>query len=163
MHQITWSSPSKRRSYKNKITMGRRQRRRGAAAQAAAAAAAQVTPDRGARLGSSTCLNITSTSQTHSQVLTGCTMAKSKSVKIFVISDFDFFASPKPEKEYFSWFALEISNPRRFCFILLTHEGPYWKVYRKFQPSYDIFRRWCQGLFRPQVPCTPSLYTLPNC
>ena len=26
------------------------------------------------------------------------------------------------------------------------------------KPSYDIFRRWRQGLFRPHVPCTPSLH-----
>ena len=32
------------------------------------------------------------------------------------------------------------------------------EVYQEFQPSYDIFRRWCPGLFRPQVPCTPSLH-----
>ena len=31
-----------------------------------------------------------------------------------------------------------------FCFILLT--------------QLDIVRRWCQGLFRPQVPCTLSLH-----
>ena len=31
------------------------------------------------------------------------------------------------------------------------------EVYLEFQPSYDIFHRWCQGFFRPQVPCTPSL------
>ena len=45
-----------------------------------------------------------------------------------------------------------------FCFLLLTHEGSHREVYREFQPSYDIFRRWCQGLIRPQVPCTPSLH-----
>ena len=39
-----------------------------------------------------------------------------------------------------------------FSFILLTHEGSHREVYRDFQPSYDIFRRWCQGFFRPQVP-----------
>ena len=32
------------------------------------------------------------------------------------------------------------------------------EVYQEFQPSYDIVRSWCQGLFRPQVPCTPSLH-----
>ena len=37
-------------------------------------------------------------------------------------------------------------------FILLTHEGSHREVYQEFQPSYDIFRRWCQGLFRTQVP-----------
>ena len=42
--------------------------------------------------------------------------------------------------------------------ILLTHEGSHREVYQEFQPSYDIFHRWCQGLFRPQVPCTPSLH-----
>ena len=35
-----------------------------------------------------------------------------------------------------------------------------WEVYREFQPSYDIVHRWCQGLFRPQVPCTPNLHCL---
>ena len=38
----------------------------------------------------------------------------------------------------------------------MTHEGSHREVYREFQPSYDIFRRWCQRLFRPQVPCTPA-------
>ena len=54
--------------------------------------------------------------------------------------------------------------PLLFCFILLTHEGSHWKVYWEFQPSYDIFRRWCQELFIPQVPCTPGLHcpTRPN-
>ena len=50
----------------------------------------------------------------------------------------------------------------RHFFILLTHEGLHREVYREFQPSYDIVRRWCQGLFRPQVPCTPSQPTLPK-
>ena len=45
-----------------------------------------------------------------------------------------------------------------FCFILLTHEGSQREVYQEFQLSYDIFCRRCQGLFRPQVPCTPSLH-----
>ena len=45
-----------------------------------------------------------------------------------------------------------------FSFILLIHEGSHREVYQEFQPSYDIFCRWCQGLFRPQVPCTPSLH-----
>ena len=45
-----------------------------------------------------------------------------------------------------------------FCFILLTHKRSHREVYQKFQPNYDIFRRWCQGLIRPQVPYTPSLY-----
>ena len=43
---------------------------------------------------------------------------------------------------------------------LLTHEGSHREVYQDFQPGYDIFRRWCQGLIRPQVPCTPSLHCL---
>ena len=37
-------------------------------------------------------------------------------------------------------------------------EGSHREVYQEFQLSYDIFRRWCQELFRPQVPCTPSLH-----
>ena len=45
-----------------------------------------------------------------------------------------------------------------FCFILLTHKGSHREVYWEFQPSYDIFRRWCQGLFRPQIPCNPNLH-----
>ena len=45
-----------------------------------------------------------------------------------------------------------------FSFILLIHKGSRREVYQEFKPSYDIFRRWCQGLFRPQVPCTPSLH-----
>ena len=40
-----------------------------------------------------------------------------------------------------------------------THEGSHREVYQEFQPSYDIVRRWCQRLFRPQVPCTPRAYT----
>ena len=48
-----------------------------------------------------------------------------------------------------------------FCFILLTHEGSHREVYQEFQPSYDIFHRWCQGMFRPQVPCTPSPHCQP--
>ena len=43
-----------------------------------------------------------------------------------------------------------------FCFILLTHKGSHREVYQEFQSSYDIFRRWCQGMFKPQVPCTHS-------
>ena len=43
-------------------------------------------------------------------------------------------------------------------FILLTHKGSHREVYQEFQPSYDIIFRWCQGLFRSQVPCTPSLH-----
>ena len=46
-----------------------------------------------------------------------------------------------------------------FSFILLIHEGSHREVYQEFQPSYDIIRRWCQGLFRPQVPCTASLHS----
>ena len=42
--------------------------------------------------------------------------------------------------------------------ILLTHEGSHREVYQDFQPSYDIFRRCCKGLFRPQIPCTPNLH-----
>ena len=45
-----------------------------------------------------------------------------------------------------------------FSFILLIHEGSHREFNQEFQPSYDIFRRWCQGLFRPQVPCIPSLH-----
>ena len=41
------------------------------------------------------------------------------------------------------------------CFFLSSCEGSHrGEVYQEFQPSYDIFLRWCQGLFRPQVPCT---------
>ena len=47
-------------------------------------------------------------------------------------------------------------------FTLLTHEGSHREVYQELQPSYDIFRRWCQALFRPQVLCIPQP-TLPNC
>ena len=45
-----------------------------------------------------------------------------------------------------------------FSFILLIHEGSHREVYQELQPSYDIFRRWRQGLFRPQVLCTPILH-----
>ena len=45
-----------------------------------------------------------------------------------------------------------------FSFILPIHEGSHREVYQEFQPSYDIFHRWCQGLFRPQVLCTLSLH-----
>ena len=30
------------------------------------------------------------------------------------------------------------------------------EVYQGFQPCYDIFCWWCQRMFTPQVPCTPS-------
>ena len=46
-----------------------------------------------------------------------------------------------------------------FSFILLIHEGSHREVYREFQPSYGIFSRWCQGLIRPQVPCTAPVNT----
>ena len=39
------------------------------------------------------------------------------------------------------------------CWPTRNHIG---RTTRKFQPSYEIFRRWCQGLFRPQVPRTPA-------
>ena len=45
---------------------------------------------------------------------------------------------------------------RWLFFILLTHEGSHREVYQEGKPSYVIFRRWWQGLFRPQVPCTPA-------
>ena len=45
-----------------------------------------------------------------------------------------------------------------FCFILLTHEGSHRELYQEFQPSHDIFPGWRQGLFRSQVPSTPSLH-----
>ena len=45
-----------------------------------------------------------------------------------------------------------------FFFHPADPRGSHREVYQEFQPSYDIFRRWCQGLFRPQVPCTPSLH-----
>ena len=48
--------------------------------------------------------------------------------------------------------------PTFFYFILLIHEGSHREVYQEFQPSYDIFHRCRQGLFRPQVPCTPCLH-----
>ena len=38
------------------------------------------------------------------------------------------------------------------------HQGSHREVYQEFQPSYGVFRKWCQGLFRPQVSCTPSLH-----
>ena len=44
-------------------------------------------------------------------------------------------------------------------FVLLNHEGSNREVYWEFQPSCDIVRRWCQGLFRPQDPCSPAGYT----
>ena len=46
-----------------------------------------------------------------------------------------------------------------FFLILLTHDGSHSKVYQEFQPSYNIVYRWCQGLFRQQVPCAPPAYT----
>ena len=46
-----------------------------------------------------------------------------------------------------------------FPSIQQFHEGSHNEVYQEFQLSYDIFCRWCQGLFRPQVLCTPS----PHC
>ena len=61
---------------------------------------------------------------------------------------------------------LESSPPCFFILfsssILLIHEGSHREAYQEFQPSYDIFRRWCQELFRPQVPpaYTDQLLTL---
>ena len=52
---------------------------------------------------------------------------------------------------------IKSSKASLFSYILLIHEGSHKEVYQGFQPSYDIFLRWSQGLFRPQVPCTPSL------
>ena len=46
----------------------------------------------------------------------------------------------------------------RIFYILLTHEGSHREVYQELQPSYEIFLRWCQGLFRRQVLCIPSLH-----
>ena len=45
-----------------------------------------------------------------------------------------------------------IIPPFFLSFVLLIHEESHREVYQEFQPSYNIFRRWCQGLFRPQVP-----------
>ena len=42
--------------------------------------------------------------------------------------------------------------------ILLIYKGSHREIYQEFQPSYDIIRRWCQGLIRPQVLCTPNLH-----
>ena len=39
-------------------------------------------------------------------------------------------------------------------FILLTLEGSQRGSLAEFATQLDIVRRWCQGLFRPQVPCT---------
>ena len=50
------------------------------------------------------------------------------------------------------WFCCDIFS------IPLTHKESHREVYQEFQLSYDIVRRWCQGLFRTQVPCTPSLH-----
>ena len=45
-----------------------------------------------------------------------------------------------------------------FSLLIFHPADPHREVYQEFHPSYDIFRRLCQGLFRPQVPCIPSLY-----
>ena len=50
------------------------------------------------------------------------------------------------------------SNLYMYFFILVTLDWSHRKVYQKFLPSYDIVHWWRQGLFRSQVPCTPSLY-----
>ena len=54
----------------------------------------------------------------------------------------------------------EFLSSANFIFfpILLTHEGSHREVYQDFHPCYHIFRRWCQGLFRPQAPCTSRLH-----
>ena len=49
-------------------------------------------------------------------------------------------------------------DPTSEIFFLLAHNGSHREVYQEFQPSYDTVCRRCQGLFRPQVPCTP-VYT----
>ena len=49
-------------------------------------------------------------------------------------------------------------------FILQTQEGSHREVYRGFPTQLDIFRRWCKGLFRPQVPYAhcPITYSEPT-
>ena len=49
-----------------------------------------------------------------------------------------------------------------FSLLLLIHEGSHREVYQEFQPSYDIFRMWCQRLFRFRAPpaYTAQLQTL---
>ena len=46
-----------------------------------------------------------------------------------------------------------------FILLFFIHQGSHREVYQEFHPSYDSFRRWCQGLISPQVPCTAS----PHC
>ena len=48
-----------------------------------------------------------------------------------------------------------IINLFSFCWHT---EGSHGEIFRDLQPNYDIFHSWCQGLFRPQVLCTPSLH-----
>ena len=43
--------------------------------------------------------------------------------------------------------------------FLFHPADPRREVYREFPPSYDIFRRWCQGLFRSGVPHMTLAYT----
>ena len=47
-----------------------------------------------------------------------------------------------------------------FVSYLLTHERSHKEVYQEFQPSYDIFRRWCQGLVKPPAGYIDQLLTL---
>ena len=56
----------------------------------------------------------------------------------------------------FCWHKPCSSGPSS-VFMLLSHRS-HREAYREFPPSCDIVRRWCQGLFRPKVPCTPSLH-----
>ena len=76
-----------------------------------------------------------------------------------------FFILPVKKDKYLpaqwaTWITAKIFKVclQKLFFLLLTHEGSYRAVYKEFQPSHDIFRRWCQGLFRPQALCTPSLH-----
>ena len=45
-----------------------------------------------------------------------------------------------------------------FFFNLADPRGITYGGLPGFPTQLDIFRRWCQGLIRPQVPCTPSLH-----
>ena len=73
-------------------------------------------------------------------------------MKYILIQDFDHF-----QDSYLNWVLSDLWM-KLFLFHPAEHKGSHWEVYQEFQPSYDSLGMWCQGLFRPRVPCTQSLH-----
>ena len=69
--------------------------------------------------------------------------------------NFQLFAAVAQNEMKASWLhGIAKGQPFLFVFILLTHKGSHCIDYHDFRSNYDIFHMWCQGLFRPSVPCT---------